>query len=64
MIKSLAMCAVIAVAMPAFAQDAPPRAVFDATGWTLLGSQTAKGGNDHGQGVGHTEAHIGGARPF
>jgi len=47
MIKSLAMCAVIAVAMPAFAQDAPPRAVFDATGWTLLGSQTAKGGNDH-----------------
>ena len=51
MIRSFALCAVICVAAPAFAQEmhegAPPRAVFDATGWTLLGSQTAKGANDH-----------------
>ena len=51
MIRGLLVCAVLGAAAPALAQQpmqqgAPPTAVFDSSGWTLLGSQTVKGQND------------------
>jgi len=50
MFRGLLVCAVLA-ASPALAQPMqqaapPPAAVFDTTGWTLLGTQTVKGQND------------------
>lgn len=43
MIRRLLVCMMVVAASPAFAQ----KGGFDATGWTLLGSQNVKGKHDH-----------------